>query len=433
MEQPPQLEGSYIPYFLPISDRSNAAMVKKTLVVKPIKLSTLITRTLNSLFHTNEVHLFLPYWAEDGDNINLDWDDKKKINAPDGIKRKLKVSQPNGYYELRYSSNNKKEKEFIPPYDPLVVLDHNGMHIGAVYKGNLFLSESAKYLLPLLKVMSEHPTEFFEILGKRWGICLCCKKTLTAESSLERAIGPVCYKRIRRIRTILGLEEVQEGDVIVPIAGEIDHNLPRCKSLYNPDEEEFLDGMNQLIDKFTSAGMHVGKTGLSIMPGEILSRGEILQVKPKYKNKQPGEERGVKYVYYRIIKETYLTKLCLLSLGGIETKIQTKKNELVVVFSFPEKYKKDMSSYFLVSYKEKKEEKHVISNRRNEEENSEGELPKNVHITEDNDYIYVTGNTYPFKEKLKALKGKWDKNKQAWKFVQGSVLMVDIQGILMGE
>lgn len=428
MERPEQ--GHYIPYFVPISQRTSSNCIKESLVVRPIHLSPLITTTINSLFHTKEVHLFLPYWVEDGDKIDLDWNnDNKKVNAPTGIKRKLKISEPSGYYEIRFASNNKKIREFIPPYNPLVILDSNEKYIGTIYKGNLFLLCTAKYLLPLLTAMAEKPVEFFEILGKRWGICLCCKKTLTAESSLERSIGPVCYKRIKNIRKSFGMREIQDGDIIEVEEGTIDHNLPSCISLYTPEEKEFLSNFNELLFEFTSAGMYVFNTGLTIAPGSSMNRGDLLLIKPKYKTKQPGEKRGVKYIYYKIMTQTYLTIPTLLTLGGKEIEITLKGNNKCKVFSFPQSYKEVISSMFSVALRSKKEKK---EQREDDEKDEEERVKKSkdVKIVEDDDYLYVTGNTYPIKEELKKLGGKWDKNKQAWKFPQGSVLRVDIESLI---
>lgn len=422
-----QERSSYIPYFVPLFNRTNPDIIKNALSVKPISLSVRVTKTLNSLFPSNAVHLFLPYWSEDGDNIDLKWQ-KKKDDVPTDIKRKLKVSKPSGYYEIRYSSNNKKQKEFINEYDPLVVLDNNGTYIGTIFKGNLFFLDTASSvcLLNLLTTMSEQPSEFFEILGKRWGVCLCCRKTLTVESSLERAIGPVCYKRIKRIRKVLGYSEVSESDVLVAREEEIDHDLPKCVSLYTPDEADFLSGLNSLIGSLVNSGMTVNSTGLSIIPDG--DKGEISLVKPKYKIKQDKELRGVKYIYCMVVRETRLTTFTLYSLGGDKIKITTKYRGEVEVFLFPDTFKDTIGKYFNIVHKKEVVRNNVIDE---EDEDEEDKVMKHVHVTEDDNYIYVAGNTYPIKEELKSLGGKWDKSKQAWKFLHGSVLPVDIQSILL--
>jgi hypothetical protein len=72
--------------------------------------------------------------------------------------------------------------------------------VGVVHAGVLLQREPDMPMLSeLLDELVDDPKGFFDRVGKRWGHCLCCKRTLTASKSLERSIGPVCYRRVKAL------------------------------------------------------------------------------------------------------------------------------------------------------------------------------------------------------------------------------------------
>lgn len=133
---------------------------------------------LNVLFTSETVIVSLPYWEEED-------------------------VMPHHVYHIKFSRNNPGTGIaylFAGDYNPLVVYRSDRI-IGVIYEQYYFSrsEEDTAWILRQFEEIEEDPVSYFSRIGERWGKCMICSRKLTAEKSIERAIGPVCYKRIRQI------------------------------------------------------------------------------------------------------------------------------------------------------------------------------------------------------------------------------------------
>lgn len=181
-------------------------------------------QVLDALFTSETIIISLPYWRNQNDR------------------------QPQYIYHIRFSRNNPGTAInylFSGEYNPLVIY-RNDRIVGTIYEQYYFSrsKKDAEWILHQFEEIEKDPVAYFSSLGERWGRCMICSRKLTTEKSLERAIGPVCY---RRIEAVPRFDVPQSYDLNKQV--EID---PKNNFLYLVDKENpylnyiELNGMREL-------------------------------------------------------------------------------------------------------------------------------------------------------------------------------------------
>lgn len=163
---------------------------------------------------------------------------------------------------------------FLAPYDPIVVYNKADKLIGilstegfAARKFDRKQGElrSDSFVVDELELMLKDPISYFESVGKRYGKCLVCGRSLKVEESLERAIGPICYKHVMDAREYAQntvYEDVSElAEVRTGHQGtvELSDNL---RKILSAEELVGLLAFNTLLYKYYRSGLHVNAIGL---------------------------------------------------------------------------------------------------------------------------------------------------------------------------
>jgi hypothetical protein len=419
-ESTPVEKRNYVSYFMTLEERRDVGMMLKYKNVKPEALNSKVVGALSSLFVNNKVHLYLPWWS-----------DKRN---------------PIDFYELRFSSNGAGVRKFADPYDPILIRreKHNEI-VAVVYEGYIFRRDATPMLLELFEEMANDPAEFFERVGKRWGRCLCCKKEITADKSIERAIGPVCYKRIKKVVKFVTQvkEEIEIDSLDVVIA-------PTARAL-NPIEYGGVVALSNMYLGALKCGFEFDPCfGALLMPNETGDRrycGELTEVEldgPKYRHVGRAQK---KCISFRVTDETPHTISALTQLNAL----WDNENKVWLVLK---DHKQKLGSYFRIKWilmhkrRSKATNSSITSsnatlssavtiNTTNTMSNAASTNNKiasttttapsittpaastttttqKIHAQLADGRIELSGTTYPYRTLIRNLGGEWDKNRKVW-------------------
>lgn len=232
-------------YYLTLDERLQSTVDPVT--VTPLGLSAGVAKLLADLYPNNRVTLSLPRWTSISGEIH------GPLPAPDIV------------YVLRRSTKVKKAPLFFEPYDPVVVTVGTNI-IGVIWESTAYArdTDGMKFVIGELEYAASDPVTYFSEIGRRWGHCILCRRELTAEKSLEKSIGPVCYRTVKFLQTEAQKNPITQGE---PVGnGECPIELPSIVpsvpsltaldiSLLNPIEQAGLHSFNQKILTLTSLGM----------------------------------------------------------------------------------------------------------------------------------------------------------------------------------
>lgn len=178
-------------------------------------------------------------------------------------------------YTLTRSSRERSSSAlFLAPYDPIVVYNKRDKLIGvlstegfAARKFDINQDElpSDSFVIDELELMLKDPISYFESVGKRYGKCLICGRPLKTEESLERAIGPVCYKHVMDAREYARnaiYEDVSELAEVRTGHHGIAELSDRSKKILSSEELTGLTTFNTLLYKYYRSGFHINPIGL---------------------------------------------------------------------------------------------------------------------------------------------------------------------------
>lgn len=405
-ELSPVEDRTYCSWFLSLLERKDPAMLLRYKDLKPEILSPKSAGALRELFCTNKVHLYLPWW----DLSN-------------------KTKNPTDWYEIKYASNTGKTvcttRMFAGTYDPLIIKrEKAGAIVGVIYANCLFKREKEMPMfIELLNELVADPQGFFDRMGKRWGHCLCCKREITADKSIQHAIGPVCYKRLK---TLTGWVK-KTMDEITPKDTTDEQVVPTAR-LLNPIEFDGVSRLNLLLKSYVASGMQFDEQfAMMLTPKDTVSQrlvtssiaGDLRQkyITPenrwKYKT-SVGRARKDSNVFV-IEKATPYTVGMLLQVGA-------HYNPTEKVWMLPKEQTNDLMLHFRVAKESPADAQGTIV--------TTGEVlappplstvkkstPKDRKLVVKaiaGDLVEVTGDTYPHKTAIKNAGGIWDRERKAW-------------------
>lgn len=401
-ESAPEEERTFVSWFLTLQERNDPGTVLRYRDTMPEALSTKVAGALKELFCTNRVHLYLPWW------------DEKNLS---------KV--PTDWYELKYASNSTGAKQYAHPYDPLVVKrEKAGAVVAVMYQGHLLRKEKElPMLMELLEELVADPKGFFDRMGKRWGRCLCCKREITADKSLQHAIGPVCYKRLR---TLDGWVAKVTKDVGV-LEGVSD--LVSTAHTLNPVERQGVAKATVLFRSYIAAGFTLDEQlGLLLMPKDTVVQrpttpktcGDLVEVyvkrEERYKYSVTVGRARKESVLVQVVKGTPQTVGVLVQLGAVW-------HDGAKAWLLCKEVAKDLPLHFRVT-------KATPADAQGGQGGESSVLappplsgvkkstPKDRTITVTalaGNIVEVTGDTYMHRKDIKEAGATWDKTTRSWR------------------
>lgn len=224
-------------YYKTLAERSASIDVPN----HTIDLDDELVVLLNGLIPNRNVIVDIPRWKNDEDAVP--------------------------YVVYRFSRSTKftnKETLFFPPYDPILISADNKI-LAVIYSYQYYSRDIdvSTFIIEQLNQIKINPVQYFSTIGNRWGKCLLCGRTLKVEKSLDRAIGPVCYGRLKNI----GVKIVPEGSYNVDIGSAeqkrhvtilTDNSL---EGLLNDIEREGLLNFNTMLSQYYDAGLTIKLSG----------------------------------------------------------------------------------------------------------------------------------------------------------------------------
>ena len=169
-------------------------------------------------------------------------------------------------YTLTLSSITDNIVMFFSPYHPIIVYDSSNTIVGVLSEeGFAARTQQVGAFLPdNLEVMFADPIAYFESVGMRYGRCLVCKRKLTADVSIERAMGPVCYQRVERAQEYLRSMVLEDVAELAEARNEhvgIDSVDDRPSELLTSREHNGLISFNAQLKRYYRAGFYIDATG----------------------------------------------------------------------------------------------------------------------------------------------------------------------------
>jgi hypothetical protein len=418
-EHTPLAERSFVSWFLTLEERREEAAVLRFKHVKPVPLDGRSVLALSTLFPTKAVRLYLPWW--DASNVS---------------------SKPSDSYELCYSTKLSGARKFGYPYDPIVVRRERAgtsAIVAVVHEGLLFPREAEMPMLTeLLEELASDPKEFFDRVGKRWGHCLCCKRELTASKSLERSIGPVCYKRVKRLDDFMRSTRKYEG---APVGTGLKEAVVATAHALNPVEREGATKLSALYLGALASGLSFDwRHGVVLEPahpgqgrGVIIGELDELQVPrdQRYKYSRRVGRASKECTLFVVRRGSPLTTSMLVQLG-------CEWREDVGAWAVPKEDVKHVCRYFAVS------KPHDGGPQLPSSVASTATLPlpaaaassasggggggsgstgpkkssparaRPMTLEERDGALYIGGNTFPHRATLKQVGASWDPAKKLW-------------------
>jgi len=407
----PVEERNFCTWFLSLQERKDVAMLLRYKDVKPETLPGKSGGALRELFCTTKVHLYLPWWDE-----------------------KNTTKTPSDWYEIKYASNTRDGRMFAGDYNPLLVKrEKAGAVVAVVYNGVLFRREKQlPMFLELLGELVADPNSFFDRMGKRWGHCLCCKREITAGKSLQHAIGPVCYKRLK---TLDGW--VKKAQEEIQPSGEDEVVATAC--LLNPVERKGITQLNALLKSYTASGMQFDEQcNLMLMPADTISQrlvtsntaGDLVQkyipTDERWKYKTTVGRARKDCNVFLVDKSTPHTIGVLQQLGGVYS-------EQFKAWLVTKEQTADLALHFRILKEVPTSTNAISATSTSTAANSttQGEVltppplsgkkkstPKDRKIVVKalaGDIVEVTGDTYMHRGELRAAGASWDKDTRAWR------------------
>ncbi len=234
--------------------------------VDELQLDMRVSTILDSLFITNTVRLSIPQWLDNDNDL-----------------------KPTNHYVIQFASRiNRTKPLFFEPYDPLVVTRYKEKELLSVIDARVIYSRDepvTNFIVSELQIMAENPRKYFKEVGKRWSKCLICNRDLTAVDSIKRAMGKVCYSRVRDIAEDLrNLEEIEDResnakpsdpDMECEYGCDIETNKDEpeviskmpMSNLLNPIEISGLNDINSKLQRYSNIGAIYNSAGfLTVEP-----------------------------------------------------------------------------------------------------------------------------------------------------------------------
>lgn len=339
-----------------------------------------IAAILDSLFVSNGVRLSIPRWKKDDSDIS-----------------------PTYHYVIQFSSRNRQHPLFFEPYDPLIITEYKKNNILTVIDEQTVYArddDTAQFIISELTILSNNPRRYFKEVGKRWSKCLICTRTLTNVESMKRAMGPVCYGRVRDIADVL--RNIEEGGKVESYVEVPDINCDfGCDVLEGPDgpEVELILKMpdTKLLNPIELEGLNKINSKLQkyINVGAIYSPQGLLTVEPNVNRIRVN----IKYLP-----------------GTVNIKLENGRDRWFL--------RQLVQRYPRSEYNEK-DDSWTVSNRTyttisgnlsvlNPEEPFLGSKTHNIRIEENEDGILVYNFPYDQRSEIKKLRSRWRPDLKAW-------------------
>jgi hypothetical protein len=412
-ERTPVASRTYVSWFLTLKERREEAMLLRYRDTQPERLSAGISAILGGLFCNSGTHLFLPSWASEGD------------------------SKPTDCYELRYASSYKSERMFAGDYNPILVRrERAGAVVAVVYDGNLFRKErELPMLFEMLDEMVKDPRGYFDRVGKRWGRCLCCKRAITADRSIQQAIGPVCFKRLKNMERLI---KALRGDVELPEVGS--GEVVSTAYPLNPVERESVQRVTDAYLELVEAGLVFDqRVGALMLPGASVAPrpttpGTCGELEELYVDRNErwrymttvGRARK-ELALLRVTRETQHTVRVLLQLGAVwreDLPITGSSTPSPGCWTVVRESLSDLALHFRIGRTALDTTSHPPSldaamvlapppTAASKKKSSPKE--RTITVTElPGHECIVTGNTYVHRMEIKAAGGLWDGARRGW-------------------
>lgn len=315
-------------FYMTLEERRNERSVDNTLYL----LHRDTEQLLDSLFSQENMIISLPRWS-----------------SPT-------ARNPQFVYTIRYSRNNRTKNLkylFVGDYNPLVVYKNDWI-VGVIYEKYYFSRniEDAEWILQQFEEIEKDPMDYFSRVGERWGSCVVCGRTLTAEKSVELSIGPVCYSRLEGLpifdspqpydltRHTLSSED---DDILYMHYGEAHLNMIESKSM-----EEFSNFLNFYLNsgfKIEEIKQSRGQKSTGNIKVTFYTKREE-KIKARIEKEEAKKEtQKVVAKEKAVIKQKSSVKEKIVPTikpaSSSNLKIDEKGNELYV-YSWPFKYKQSI-------------------------------------------------------------------------------------------
>jgi hypothetical protein len=353
----------------------------------------------------------VPYWSHKISPYFTDF--IERLFEHEGMKLTIPVDGKEYVYHLT-RANDGKVTNFVKPYNPVIVYKSHSYiknFVGVFYADYYIARELDLWeeLKPLITDLVSDPEGFMKHCSKLWGRCVICGRQLSAETSLSRAMGPVCYSRAYNM--VQWKSEYEERYTLLDVIQEDN------ASVFNPIEQRTVTDLESRLNILRTIGASVNiNNAITIIPVtrlDVIIQGHYIVI-----------ENSVKY---RIL----VPLLYKLLSDGVIQDFSVKKDEdryLISPVSLVETLKDlgvemNISIAPVVSKREKQQkslETAVSTNstlKKSEVPNKDSKptMRKEMYTEEDANNIYVYNWPYMRRGEIKLGPDvKWDSNRKAW-------------------